>query len=151
MGARAARATSQPEPRSDHDPTRRDEQEEEPDTVERLVDLGERSCHLDRGSGTVREREHAQMRAVHRDVLPVRSTVLRGHGEDVLVYRKLEPLPPGPDDLPVRPDDLDIATSLAELGQHRQMGGAVRSLVQPQRMTEELDGTRLEGVVDRRA
>ena len=67
----------------DHDPAERDDDEEEPDAIERLLHLGERACDLHGRARAVGEREDTQMRAVDRHVLPERRTLLACDGENV--------------------------------------------------------------------
>ena len=116
--------------------------------MERLLHLGERSRHLDGRVGAVREGEDAQMRPVDGDVVPERRAALAGDREDVVADRELDVLPRRDEDCPVRPDELHVASRLAELGQDREVGLTALPGNDAQPLNRDLGGARLERVVD---
>ena len=70
---------------------------------------------------TVREREDAQIRAVHRHVLPERCASLTRDGENVVADRDLELLPRRDENRSVGLDELHVAARLTELGADREI------------------------------
>ncbi len=135
----------------DDDAPRRDEQEEQAQSLERLVDLGEGSRHLDGGLRAVAEGEDAEVRAVDFDVVPEGAALPRRDGEYVVVDRKANLLAERRDDAAVGVHELHVATRLSELGPNRKEVFALHGGDDRERMRGDLPGALLEPVVHRRA
>ena len=150
-GVSAARATTRPRPGRDDDAPRRDEQEEQAQPLERLVDLGEGSRHLDGCIRAVAEGEDAEVRAVDLDVVPEGAALPPRDGEHVVVDRKANLLAERRDDAAVGVHELHVAARLAELGPYGEEVFALHGGDDRERMRGDLPGSLLEPVVHRRA
>ncbi len=105
----------QPEHSGDDDAAERHEDEEQPDAIERLLDLRQGPGDLDGRVRAIREREHAQTRAVDGDVLPECGVLVAGDSEDGVVHGQRHVLSRGNERAPIRTHQLDVAARLAEL------------------------------------
>ena len=125
-GSERGTRDEQPEDSGDDDAAERDEDEEQPDAVERLLDLGQGPGDLDSRIRAVREREHPQARAVDGDVLPECGVLLMRDTEDSVVDGQRDVLSRRDERAPIGSHELDVSARLAELGAQRQVGLAVR-------------------------
>ena len=111
----------EPEAGRNDDAAGGDQEQHEPDPTKRLVDLGHRTRYLDGGIRPVGEGEDTEVRAVDRDVRPVRGTLRSGHREYLVVDRNSNVLPGWSQNRSVGSNELDVPTRLAELRANREI------------------------------
>ena len=90
------------------------------------------------------------MRAVDRDVRPVRGTLRSGHREHLVVDRDPDILPGWRQNRPVGSNELDVPTRLAELRANREIALPARPSGKDAELLDgDLRGSGLERFVDR--
>ena len=127
-----------------------DEKQEEADATERLVDLVQRASDLNRGTGSIRKREHANVRAVDCHVFPERSALVSCHRERALSDGKLELLPGRHEDRSIPAYELHVSTCLTELRLHGEVVRPTLARDHGKLLECDLSCSSLEGLVDRR-
>ena len=105
---------------SEPDPGQRDQDQIGAELVERVLDLGERPGDLDRVAlaerELVRERDHAEVGALHLRVAEVGVLLVAGDGQNAVIDRERHIRPSGTMRRPVSLDELRIALRTAKSG-----------------------------------
>jgi hypothetical protein len=91
------------------------------------------------------------VRPIDIDVFPERGTRATRNGAHVIVDRELDVLTRRQQHASVRLHELDIPAGLAELGPHCKERTPTRRVEHAERLSRDLGGSLLEGVIDRRA
>ena len=149
-GASAARATTRPRPAAIDDAAGSDQEQEEPDLLERLVRLGERPCDLHRCPRSVCEREDSEVDAVDVErrsrMLALSSLATASTSSETGNSMSCRS---GDEHASVGLDELDVAASLPNSGRTARNDSPPRSREDAEWLPRDLRGPLLERFVDR--